>query len=531
VTRRGGSSSLVQVAAVRCAVYTRKSTDEGLDQDFNSLDAQREAGEAYIASQRGQGWTLLEDRYDDGGFTGGNLDRPALARLLGDIEAGRIDCVVVYKIDRLSRSLLDFARLVETFDRHGTSLVSVTQPINTADSTGRLMLNILLSFAQFEREVIADRTRDKIHAARRRGKYTGGMPVLGYRVAPSENGGSGKLAVDPGEAEMVREIFRLYLKQQSLSDVVLELERRQWTTKEHRTKTGRQLGGKPFSKSSLHHLLSNPTYIGKTKLKAAVYDGEHPAIIDEVTWRRAQDLLRQNGNGRGGPNGNRHGYLLKGLVRCAACRAAMTPSTARKGSKVYRYYVCSGAQKRGYKTCPCPSVSASRLEGVIIQQIRRVGQDRALQREVLRQVQEAGQAKRPALVAGQKRLGRKLAKTRDQIRGLLDALADGHGGASVTGRIAELEDKAGALDRRLGEIAQDIAGLDHETIDEKDLRTALSLFDPIWEVLYPSEQARVIQLLVQGIEHDGRSGTLAIEFAASGIRALAGEIDVAKETA
>ena len=167
------------VQQVRCAVYTRKSTDEGLDMDFNSLDAQREAGEAYVASQKSQGWVCLDDRYDDGGWSGGNLDRPALERLMADIEAGRVDCVVIYKVDRLSRSLLDFARLVEVFDKHGVSLVSVTQPINTADSTGRLMLNILLSFAQFERETIADRTRDKIHAARRKGKWTGGLPVLG----------------------------------------------------------------------------------------------------------------------------------------------------------------------------------------------------------------------------------------------------------------------------------------------------------------------------------------------------------------
>jgi site-specific DNA recombinase len=531
VTRRNGSRDTPQVASVRCALYTRKSTDEGLDQDFNSLDAQREAAEAYVASQKGQGWTALEDRYDDGGWSGGNLDRPALARLLGDIEAGRVDCVVVYKIDRLSRSLLDFARLVETFDRHSVSLVSVTQPINTADSTGRLMLNILLSFAQFERETIADRTRDKIHAARRRGKYTGGVPVLGYRIAPSENGGGGNLEIDPGEADMVRQIFRLYLQKQSLSGVVLELERRGWTTKEHRTKTGRQMGGRPFSKSSLHHLLKNPLYIGKQRLKSEVFDGEHDAIIDEVTWRRVQALLDSSGNGGGGPNRNKYGYLLRGLVRCAACDAAMTTSTSRKGQRVYRYYVCSSAQKRGFGTCPCPSVAAQKLEAVIVEQIRCVGQDRDLQGEVLRQVEVANQAKRPALVGEQKRLGRKLGKVRASIRSLLDALVTGERGASVSGRIADLEQQADRLAGRLAEIAQELAGLDSESVDEKDLVKALSLFDPIWEVLYPSEQARVIQLLIEQIEHDGRSGTLAIEFAASGIRALAGEIDAAKETA
>ena len=531
MTRRGGSNGGKQTLQVRCAVYTRVSTDENLGQDFNSLDAQREAGEAYVASQKGQGWTLLDARYDDGGFTGSNLDRPALARLLGDIEAGRVDCVVVYKIDRLSRSLLDFARLVETFDRHGTSLVSVTQPINTADSTGRLMLNILLSFAQFEREVIADRTRDKIHAARRRGKYTGGMPVLGYRLAPSGNGNGSHLEIDPDEAEMVRQIFQLYLKKQSLSDVVLELERRQWTTKEHRAKTGRQMGGRPFSKSSLHHLLKNPLYAGKQRLKGALFDGEHEGIIDQVTWRRVQSLLGGNGTGRGGPNRNKYGFLLRGLVRCAACGAAMTTSTSRKGQRVHRYYVCSSAQKRGYGTCPCPSVAAQKLETVIVEQIRRVGQDRALQREVLRQVQVASQAERPALVGEQKRQSRKLGKVRASIRSLLDALASGERGASLSARIGELEVQAEKLERRLSEIAQELAALDSETVDEADLVKALSLFDPIWEVLYPTEQERVIRLLVERIEHDGLTGTLAIEFAASGIRSLAGELDAAKETA
>jgi site-specific DNA recombinase len=515
-----------RVQNVRCAVYTRKSTDEGLDQDFNSLDAQREAGEAYISSQKSQGWSCLEERYDDGGWSGGILDRPALNRLMADIEDGRIDCVVVYKVDRLSRSLLDFARLVEVFDQHQVSLVSVTQPINTADSTGRLMLNILLSFAQFEREVIADRTRDKIHAARRRGKWTGGIPVLGYRVAAEGS----RLEVDPDEAEMVREIFGLYLKKRSISDVVAELDRRQWVTKEHRTKTGRQMGGRPFSKSSLHHLLSNPTYAGKLRLKGAVYEGEHEAIIDEATWGRVQGLLGVNRRSRGGPNHNRYGYLLKGRVLCAACDAAMSPSTTRKGSRSYRYYVCTSAMKKGYGTCPCPSIPAQKLEDLIVQQIRVIGQDRELQRETLRQVKANREEKRPALVSEQKRLRRRLEKVRGEIRSLLGALATGVGGASVGGEIGRLEDKAQGIERRLAEVAGELVGLDRDTVNEVDLRKALSLFDPVWEMLFPAEQARVIRLLIEFVDFDGKTGKLGIEFAPSGIQALAGEVDSAKET-
>src|SRR5580692_10817486 len=211
---------------VRCVIYTRKSTEEGLDQEFNSLHAQREAGEAFIKSQKHAGWTLVSKHYDDGGFTGGNLDRPALKQLLEDIEAHQVDCVVVYKVDRLSRSLLDFARLVDRFDQRAVSFVSVTQQFNTTTSLGRLTLNILLSFAQFEREIISERTSDKMSAARRKGKWVGGTPVLGYDVAPE----GGRLIVNHKESLRIREIFALFLQSPALSTVVAELARRRWKT-------------------------------------------------------------------------------------------------------------------------------------------------------------------------------------------------------------------------------------------------------------------------------------------------------------
>jgi site-specific DNA recombinase len=214
---------------VRCAIYTRKSTEEGLHQEFNSLDAQREAGEAYIASQQHEGWGCLPNRYDDGGFTGGNLDRPAMKRLMADIQAGKIDCVVVYKVDRLSRSLLDFARIMEVFDKQKVAFVSVTQHFNTATSMGRLVLNVLLSFAQFEREIIGERIRDKLAAQKRKGKWTGGAPILGYDV--DRSGPSPKLVVNAAEAARVRHIFELYLSKGSLMPVVAELARKGWTTK------------------------------------------------------------------------------------------------------------------------------------------------------------------------------------------------------------------------------------------------------------------------------------------------------------
>src|ERR1700730_16003204 len=237
--------SLDAPVRIRCAIYTRKSTEEGLDQDFNSLQAQREAAEAFIHSQKHAGWILIPHRYDDGGFSGATMERPAIQQLLEDVEARRIDCVVVYKVDRLSRSLLDFARLIDRFDQRSVSFVSVTQQFNTTTSLGRLTLNILLSFAQFEREIIGERTRDKMSAARRKGKWTGGMPVLGYDVPP----GGGRLIVNDAEAARVREIFGLYVQHRSLSAVIAELGRRGWTTKAFRSQRGKQHGGRPFQEA------------------------------------------------------------------------------------------------------------------------------------------------------------------------------------------------------------------------------------------------------------------------------------------
>src|SRR5258706_10968734 len=273
---------------VRCAVYTRKSTDEGLEKDFNSLDAQREAAEAYIQSQRHLGWTLVPQRYDDGGFSGGSLDRPALQSLLRDVEAGYVDAVVVYKVDRLSRSLLDFARLVDRFDQRSVSFVSVTQQFNTTSSLGRLTLNILLSFAQFEREIIGERTRDKMSAARRKGKWVGGTPVLGYDVAP----GGGRLVINEKEAVRVWEIFELYRSSRSLSAVITELSRRRWRTKSWRSKPSIDHSGRPFTKASLGRFLTHAVYAGKVEHRGALYTGEHASIVEPAVWEEVNAELR-----------------------------------------------------------------------------------------------------------------------------------------------------------------------------------------------------------------------------------------------
>jgi site-specific DNA recombinase len=367
--RPGAGQANRERREIRCAVYTRKSTEEGLDQEFNSLDAQREAAEAYIQSQRSEGWTLLPDRYDDGGCTGANVDRPALQRLLQDVGTRRVDVVVVYKVDRLSRSLLDFARLMEVFEAHDVSFVSVTQQFNTATSVGRLMLNVLLSFAQFEREIIGERTRDKIAAARRRGKWTGGVPVLGYDVAPE----GGRLVVNAEEAERVRAIFDLYLEHRGLIPVVEELARRGWRNKRYVTREGKPRGGGSFTKTTLHSLLRNPLYAGKVRSDGSLQPGEHEAIVDERAWQRVQRVLRRNGHKRRNGNG-RSAYrpkpLLGGLLYCQPCGEAMTQSVAVRGKRRHRYYVCLNAQKNGWASCPTKSVAAERIEASVVEQLR-----------------------------------------------------------------------------------------------------------------------------------------------------------------
>jgi site-specific DNA recombinase len=365
--------------AYRCAIYTRKSSEEGLDQDFSSLDAQRESAEAYIQSQAQAGWLCLPERYDDGGFTGGNMDRPALARLLTDIEAGRIDAVILYKVDRLSRSLLDFARMMETFERHQVAFVSVTQQFNTATSMGRLILNVLLSFAQFEREIISERTRDKIAAARRKGKWSGGMPRLGYDVDPR----SKKLVVNRKEAAQVRAIFKLYLEHQALVPVVQELERRGWVNKRWVTRKGRPRGGRPFTKPRLYDLLTNVLYVGKVRHKHEVHGGEHRAIVDMGIWDQVQTVLKQNGAASAAVPRSHTDALLQGLLRCVACGCAMTPSHATKrGIRRYRYYLCAAAQQRGRHTCPSPSLPAAAIERLVVEQLQPLGNDPSAANEV-----------------------------------------------------------------------------------------------------------------------------------------------------
>lgn len=355
----------------RCAIYTRKSSEEGLDQSFNSLHAQREACEAYVLSQACEGWEALPEHYDDGGFSGGNTDRPGLQALLKDIEAGRIDIVVVYKIDRLTRSLADFARIVEIFEKHECSFVSVTQSFNTTGSMGKLMLNVLFSFAQFEREVTGERIRDKIAASKSKGMWMGGIPPLGYDP-PTD--GSRTLKVNKTEAERARHIFTRYLELGSVHALQRDLEANRIHSKLHITAKGRRMGGLPFSRGALFHLLRNRVYLGQITHKGVAHEGEHRAIIDADLFDQVQAKLdAQMRRHRTKARSRRIKAPLAGKLFDAAGEP-MSPTTSRgKSGRKYRYYVSASLQQ-GARTVDADyvqRVSATEIEKVLGEAVQR----------------------------------------------------------------------------------------------------------------------------------------------------------------
>jgi site-specific DNA recombinase len=435
---------------VRCAIYARKSSEEGLAQEFNSLDAQREACAAYIDSQRHEGWLALDDRYDDGGYSGGTLERPGLQRLIRDIEASRVDTVVCYKIDRLSRSLTDFAKLVDVFERNSVTFVSVTQSFCTTTSMGRLTLNILLSFAQFERELAGERIRDKFAASRRKGIFMGGHPPLGYDVRDR------KLLVNPAEAELVRLIFRRFLDLGSALLLIRELNAHGYRTKSWTTQAGTFREGRPFDKGTLYKILRNRTYLGEAVHKGRSYAGEHEPIIDRATWERVHEVLATNARRRANEARARTLAPLRGLMRCTHCSSAMTPTHTRRRGRLYRYYVCLGASRKGHDTCPVRSVAASEVEGLVLGQVRRL-------------------LASPELVA-----------------------------------------------RTIIAVRRENGAAEDAELDEVDVLEALGALEPVWDELYPAEQARIMRLLIERIDvaPDGISVTLH----AAGIRSLVAEL-------
>ena len=352
----------------RCAIYTRKSHEDGLEQNYNSLDAQRDAAVNYIASQKSNGWELINESYDDGGFSGGNTNRPALQRLLQDVRAGKVDIVVVYKIDRLSRSLTDFAALQAEFDKYNVAFCAVTQDINTSTSAGRMMLNILMTFAQYEREIIADRIKDKLSASKRKGKYVGGLLPLGYDADSKEM----KIIVNQEEAKTVKLIFSEYVRTGSLKQVQRLLEERNIRTKSRIAKNGSCRGGNPVTLAGLRNMLTNPIYIGKIRYQGKIYDGGHEGIISPKLYQQAQEVFNANKKG----TRLRSGSSIKpfgGLIYCGNCHAPMFFAKAvKKSGREYGYYVCLKDERRANAECPVHRVPAEHLERLLLSQVGRL---------------------------------------------------------------------------------------------------------------------------------------------------------------
>lgn len=355
--------TLEQKPIMRCAIYTRKSSEEGLDQSFNSLDAQRESSEAFILSQRPEGWRVVPTRYDDGGYSGGTMERPALKRLLEDIEANKVNVIVVYKVDRLTRSLSDFAKIVEALDARGVSFVSVTQQFNTTSSMGRLTLNILLSFAQFEREVTGERIRDKIAASKKKGMWMGGLVPLGYDVEGR------KLVPNSKESELVCRIFSLYLEVGCVSKLAVQLDLNKIRSKVSLTRTGARLGGVAFARGALYALLRNRLYIGEIRHRDQWYPGEHTGIVARDLWDRVQAQLNSNLQTRRNRVREQASSLLTGLVEDAAGNRFTPSFTIRRGRR-YRYYVAQLAIKNTPRSCDSPTrIPGHELEGRIIEKL------------------------------------------------------------------------------------------------------------------------------------------------------------------
>ncbi len=490
MSRRGRARPEAKV--VRCAIYTRKSVARGLEQEFNSLDAQREACAQYIASQRAAGWRALPESYDDGGFTGATLERPAFQRLLADVDAGAVDVVVVYKVDRLSRSLLDFARVMERLDKAGASFVAVTQNFSTADAIGRLTLNLLMSFAEFEREMIGERTRDKIAAARRRGQWTGGAAPLGYEIVDK------KLVALEAEAALVREVFELYVAHRSALVVARRLNDSGRRTRQRVSSSGRLKPGREWTKQTVLYTLRNPLYAGWIPYDDELYEGQHEAIVDRAVFEQVRALLA--GHRRPAEAPRNPDYVLRGLLRCGGCGAAMTPGSTRKGARQYRYYRCVTRDKRGRGACPRGPVSAEQVEAALVDQLRRAAAESPdLPRALERRLRERVDGERARLEAERAQLPARLAQLRAERARVADALvhAGPRGHAALEGRLAELAEATAAQEDRHAHVARALAALRGREIEARWVADALADFDQLWALMTAENQGRLLRAIIR----------------------------------
>jgi len=490
--------------ALRCAIYTRKSSEEGLDRDCNSLEVQREAAEAFVDSRQAEGWTVVPERYDDGGYSGADRTRPALQRLLADIEAGEIDCVVVYKLDRLTRSIVDFAHTLEVLDAHGAGFVSITQQFDTTRPMRGLMVNMLLAFAQFERELMAERAaRGKWHALRK-GGLIGSRPMLGYVVHPHHR----RLIVDDREAEQVRTIFELYLEKRAVASVAEELKRRGWRTKRQASRTGTEWGGGPFDKQGIFRVLRCPLYIGKVRVQGELHPSGHEPIMDEEVWQRTQQVLRGY---RAGVRRSKYQAVLRGLLHCDVCGAPMKHHAVGP-AKGYCYYACVAEQRRVNRACPAGCLPAAEVERRVLEPIRGLQAESHPAAEAVRRAREQCEATIRRLEQRRQAVLEDLQQLHVGLRARLAAVTSP--GEQSAEQLPALQASVQRTEERMRSLRRELVTSHRELLDARDVQRAMSIFDPDWAALGPTAKWSNLQLLIERVGYDARTCEIVVQFRA-----------------
>ncbi len=501
--RTGTKATPVEPRLRRVGFYTRISTDE--DHQKYSLDAQKDRLEAFCTSQYGDDWTLHKLYRDT--ESGTHMNRPGLEEMLKDASDRDFDILLVFRVDRLSRKVRELALMVDDLTKNGVALKSITEPFDTSSAAGKMMLQMLGVFAEFEHATIVERTKVGMHRKAKSGKWVGGSVPLGFSLM------DGQLVSREDEAETVRKVFARYVELESLLGVSEELGKQNL----------RSRSGRPFSKQTLRFLLGNPVYAGKIRYGDEIFDGTHEAIIDDAKWTSVQQLLKRNG-GRERAARSRSGAILSGIVLCGQCESAMTTQHAKRGNRRYGYYVCQTAQKRGASACPGSRVATRDLEAFVVERIKDIGRDQALVRDTIEAARAALVVRRPEIETELRHLGIYRDQLGKQRRNLVDAVAKaGPKAHGLLEKIGEVEVALTDVNGKIGALEAEVQGLEGQSIDEADLRAALASFTPVWDQLFPAERARIMQLLLQSVTYNAGAGEVEITFRPGGVRALAAE--------
>ena len=498
-----------------CAIYTRKSTDENLDQAFNSLDSQREYCGAFIKSREPEGWQLYPHDYTDPGWSGGNMDRPGLQTLLADARKGKFQVVVCYKYDRLSRNTKDFLEILDIFDKHGVAFVSVTQPIDTTSSVGRLMRSILVDFSQFERELISERTRDKMAAMAKKGRWLG-HPIIGYDFDYEKKA----LVVNEAEAAQVKEMFETYIRTRSLSLTALALNARGCRMKCWTSRTSKnRIGGRKFNKCNLFYLLTNPVFIGKVRHHGNIYDGEHKAILDPELFARVNKLMELNGAGRRHQPKRKdigHTFLLQGLLRCGSCGYAMTPNFSHSRGNKFFYYRCLPVTKLNWSACCVKNLPAGKLEEFVLERLSSLAAQPELIRRMVAKVQDRAAMGLPEKQQEKIRLAPELGKLESRIANLVAVLSEEGASsprkADILGELEKLSAAKAQLTARIEQIARDIQALEERRIEADVVQNNLRSFGRVFAKVPPKEQQELVQLMVREAVYERETNSLRLSF-------------------